>query len=146
MGTIFSTPKINLPENSEYRGQNIGAKLQDVLYLHLGVANLAGTTSGLATGFGTFTVSSGASGQSQEHVIKFEQSDTNQVPTGGSYSETTGDIVLPEGRWLICASTSIQNNVTGATGANVVWAALEIVEGDDVRHASSTYSRWAAVN
>ena len=110
---------------------------------HLGVANILGSTSGLVSGTGRFTQSSG------DQVIRFDETTTgNRLAAGMTYNNTNGEIVLPAGAWLLCASARMRTRGGGQSNSTQnqrAYMMVAIRQGTrDYRHISPPYyARWA---
>ena len=149
-----ATPQLPTPTNSEARkilsvathgfgGYTLTNTLPEPLEAHLGVANILGSTSGLVSGTGRYTSSSG------DEVIRFDETTTgNRLATGMTYNNTNGQIVLPAGAWLLCASGRARTRGGGSGGSaqnQRAYLMIGIRQGaSDYRHISSPYyPRWA---
>ena len=138
---------LNVTGNLKIKGEAVdpsagggGTDLTGSGYLHLGVANIEGGDTGLVAGT---TGHAEADGDRMERPLRFAVASTNVTPTGGSYNSATGNITLPEGHWLVCASVVVANNGTNKTDQNSrVRVILGIKYGDNIRHEQSDYSRW----
>ena len=64
-------------------------------------------------------------------------------PTGATYDPDTGNLVLPAGQWIICASINIENWTPGAQNGNRVWPKLCLHYDGNIRHAQSGYIRYS---
>jgi len=117
-----------------------------VPYCHLGTDNEEGTNSGLESGFGTFNIT--PSKQIEAVPIRFTLAATNTNDVRILYDPLTGELVLPEGNWLMCASVRVLNKVlvTGQNNQNNVrtLATVSIKYGDRHRHANTHYLRFSA--
>ena len=121
-------------------------------YLHLGTGVFRESlTEGTASKVGLVASLRGAlalpaaTSAPREDVLLFDNTLTGaSIPTGGSYSATTGNIVLPAGAWIVCTSVKVRfvtNNDTSQRSR--LYNELVITYGGDVRHAQSGYSRVA---
>lgn len=78
--------------------------------------------------------------------LRFDNTLANaSTPTGGSYDPATGQIVLPAGHWIVCATIKVRHisGASGGAGGARVWATLEMKYGGTIRHAQRTYIRYA---
>ena len=112
-------------------------------YLHLGVANIEGGDSGLVAGTTTHTATAANANLRMERDLRFDVRSTNVMPTGGSYDSSTGNIVLPAGHWIVCASVVVRNHGTVSNQNVRVIVTLGLKYGTNIRHEQSNYIRWA---
>ena len=117
-------------------------RLPPLVDLHVGTANLFGTTSGLVSNSASFTANNG------DQVIRFDRSTTGtRIPTSITYNQTTGEFLFPEGAWILCASALVEcfaaEAATNDQNSRTL-ASLVIQYGNNYRHPSNwSYSRWA---
>ena len=106
-------------------------------YVHIGTPNLSGTETGVVTG--TNNINPGNAQDVQNFNVRFDNTIAGyNIPTAGSYNPQNGDIVLPAGHWVVCASL----NVYASAGTNMrVAAALSINHGTNERHSQALYLR-----
>ena len=107
--------------------------------LHLGVANIVGSTTGIVSGATRFTSLSG------NEAIRFDQNTAGtNIGTGIIYTSTNGNIVLPAGIWILCASIRARMMGNSAPNANTrSYFSVGIQHGTNLRHISApAYARW----
>ena len=106
-------------------------------YVHIGTPDLSGTASGVVTGANN--INPGNAQDVQNFNVRFDNTIAGyNIPTAGSYNPQNGDIVLPAGHWVVCASL----NVYASAGTNMrVAAALSINHGTNERHSQALYLR-----
>ena len=128
----------NLPEGGGGGGATRAQITASEHYVHLGDGNLSSSTSGLTAG-ASDTITS--TGDVQRYNIRFANNLAGaNVPSTGSYNTQTGEIFLPAGHWIVCASVNL---VTGASAGSSdrVYPALAIFYGSSERHTNSLYLR-----
>ena len=80
-------------------------------------------------------------------TLRFDETLTGaSIPGGsGNYTNTNGEIVLPEGHWIVCTSVKVRFVSNGSTGSNAtrLFADLAINYGGNSRHKQSGYIRAA---
>ena len=111
----------------------VGISVED--YVHLGTGDLTGTDTGVVTGSEDLTT------DGVEVAVRFDETLAGvNVPTTGSYDNTTGEIVLPTGTWVVCASANFDVTIDGASvDREAVKLAIEY--DGNIRHANSSYLR-----
>ena len=108
-------------------------------YVHLGDGNLASSSSGQVSGAPT---SLNATPTVQSYTFRFSNTlAATNIPTAGSYDTTSGQIFLPAGHWIICASVNLVSDSLGNGGNDRVIADLSIYSGSSERHTNSLYIR-----
>ena len=65
------------------------------------------------------------------------------IPSGATYDPNTGNLVLPAGQWIVCASINIENWTPGTQSGNRVWPKLCLHYDGNIRHAQSGYIRYS---
>ena len=123
-------------------------------YLHLGAANIEPTINDTS---GEVTSQTGVvSGQTTRAVsrtlladingIRFDDNATTypstSIPTGGAYDNTNGQITLPAGNWIVCASAIVRSRSGSGGGTDRLWVKLGIMQGNNLRHENSDYIRY----
>ena len=118
-------------------------------YLHLGNADL--DTQGGVFNTQPFAgqnvagqrIMGTSSSRIAEQAVRFlGTATTNNVPTGGSYTEANGSIVLPAGHWIVCAAVNLQNPNAATNSSNHrQYCYLSIDYDNNERHANSVYMR-----
>ena len=107
-------------------------------YVHIGTPDLSSTTiTGVVSG--ADSIKPAANRSLQRFNVRFDNTLSGfNIPTGGNYDPSDGDIQLPEGHWIICASLNIV--VTGASNSRTQ-ADLSINHGENQRHSQAVYLR-----
>ena len=107
-------------------------------YVHIGTPNLSSETeTGVVSGADSIRPSTTST--LQRYNVRFDNTLPNyNIPSAGTYNPANGDMILPPGHWIICASLNIQ--VTGATNSRVQ-ADLSINHGTNQRHSQAVYLR-----
>ena len=104
-------------------------------YIHIGTPDLDGTVSGVLAN----AITPSAVRDLQEFNVRFDNTlPMFNVPTNGHYEPNNGDITLPAGHWLICASLNV---VSTPSSNSRVAAVLSINHGTNQRHAQALYLR-----
>ena len=132
-------------------------------YVHLGTPNIEAATftpsasggsidagkSGIIAGQEKLTFSA-ANSLVTIPTLRF---DTNAVTypsthlaDGASVDASNGEITLPAGHWIVCASVRIRANTGIGDGGSRSWHKLGIIQGANLRHESSKYVRWGDVD
>ena len=106
-------------------------------YVHIGTPDLSGTVSGVT---GSTDITPPNTNEIRNVDIRFDDTLNGfNIPTAGSYNTPeNGDILLPAGHWIICASLNV---VSTAGGNSRVAAVLSINHGTNQRHAQALYLR-----
>ena len=116
-----------------------GGTPAEPVQIHLGVANILGNTSGIISSSGRFLASSG------DQAIRFDEttSGTN-LPSSITYNNVTGELTLPAGAWILCASGLIRNMAASGAQNSRAYIMIAIRQGaNNYRHISApAYSRW----
>ena len=104
-------------------------------YVHIGTPNLSGTASGVLAD----NIRPTSQATPQTFNVRFDNTLAGyNVPTAGGYDPQSGDIILPAGQWIVCASL----NIVAQANTNMrVSAALSINHGTDERHSQALYLR-----
>ena len=106
-------------------------------YVHIGTPNLSGNDSGVVTG--STDITPGDTGTVQDFNVRFDNTLAGySIPTAATYNPVNGDITLPAGHWIICASLNVVS--TASTNSRVA-AVLSINHGTNQRHAQALYLR-----
>ena len=80
----------------------------------------------------------------QEYVMRFKDDLMgHHLPPGATYDPATGQLVLPEGQWDICAALNIVPSRTQGDFSNSDrgYAAIGIFYGESLRHAQAIYEK-----
>ncbi|MYE38232.1 MAG: hypothetical protein F4X82_01780 [Candidatus Spechtbacteria bacterium SB0662_bin_43] len=106
-------------------------------FVHLGTDDIDGTKTGLDSAVtGDITITG-----ARENVwlpLQFQNvSGENNVPDAATYSTTTGELVLPQGQWIVCISTKIEDK--NIQNNRAYYKALGIEYDGKIRHANSGY-------
>ena len=114
--------------------------------LHLGTDDLEGSASGVVAGSQViFPRNNTAAGEVLtnwiERVVRFDDTlPAVNIPTGITYTSSNGQIILPAGTWIVCASLNLPEN--GANdNSDRIQDGLMICYGDKIRHATTGYQR-----
>ena len=119
-------------------------------YLHLGNADLDTQGGVVSTGTGQQRGQriegrglSTVGDRIGEAAVRFlGTATTNNVPTGATYNETNGTIVLPAGHWIVCAAVNLHNpTAAGNTDNHRQYCFLAIDYDNNERHSNSLYMR-----
>ena len=107
-------------------------------YVHIGTPNLSSTTeTGVVSG--AENIKPGSSATLTRYNVRFDNSlPMFNIPSTATYNSANGDIVLPAGHWLICASLNVVMTGAGNSRAQVD---LSINHGTNQRHSQGIYLR-----
>ena len=130
-------------------------------YIHLGTPNQASGTFTTSTTGGSVGGTPGVILSSAKFAIdattriangnvRFDDNATTypstHLATGATYDSDTGNIVLPAGHWIVCASLRVRANTGDGGGSSRAWARLSIFQDGNERHSNQTYIRWSDFN
>ena len=114
------------------------------LGFHLGTLDESGAESGLADGFGVFAITNQSRKGSSNILFKENLNLSNEF----SYDELTGNLILPKGQWLMCASLRILNKTLPSGGSNQnnvrCLSTMSIKYGQKIRHSNTKYLRFSS--
>ena len=108
-------------------------------YAHLGTSNVVG---GMETGLVPGTEVINRDDEGQYNPLRFNDNlESFKFPPQGSYDPNTGNMILPRGHWLVCASLTARVVNSGQGNANRLLGSIGIVEGNNLRHVQGFYAR-----
>ena len=107
-------------------------------YVHIGTPNLSSTTeTGVVSGADDIKPDNSAT--LTRFNVRFDNTLPGfNIPSTATYNPANGDIVLPAGHWIICASLNVV--MTGG-GNSRAQADLSINHGTNQRHSQGVYLR-----
>ena len=141
-----SEDQFQLEGQTYFRAKTVKPNLLNhgAMGFHLGSGNERGTDSGLVDGFGSFDISTN---KQHETPILFKLLDTSPLPSTIQYNPLSGQIILPAGNWVLCVSSTAENNAvnSGNDKQNVSreLSYMTIKYGDNYRHGNTKYLRYS---